>query len=274
MVTDGHHGLHWNRAAVDLGTTKACGWPCRWEGTQLLTDSMVHPSGSGPSQVPDQSQLHRSSQEQRCWVLSLGHLEAGSPHQPEKPPTSSLVKERVLWGTGDQELLLLQGVFLYQHLFHLHLQPNVQLWRAKSMGWLPPIRSGCPGLHPTQPWAPPGMVHPHSAIKFHKHGRIWEQAPQRCPAFPSQSTISSKMMQRGGMITGRRSQVTAGTPNPTAEGWHMPNRAEPRSHHRIHVIQGCLSGCGLPRNNCFTYPALFLHLLSCLLEGVFIFFIS
>lgn len=146
--------------------------------------------------------------------------------------------------------------------------------QSQDSGWLPPIRSGCPGLHPTQPWAPPGMVHPHSAIKFHKRGRIWEQAPQRCPAFPSQSTISSKMMQRGGMITGRRSQVTAGTPNPTAEGWHMPNRAEPHSHHRIHVIQGCLSGCGLPRNNCFIYLVLFLHLLSCLLEGVFIFFIS
>lgn len=180
MVTDGHHGLHWNRAAVDLGTTKACGWPCRWEGTQLLTDSMVHPSGSGPSQVPDQSQLHRSSQEQRCWVLSLGHLEAGSPHQPEKPPTSSLVKERVLWGTGDQELLLLQGVFLYQHLFHLHLQPNVQLWRAKSMGWLPPIRSGCPGLHPTQPWAPPGRKRTFQRLSKGRRGGKYHRGKKSC----------------------------------------------------------------------------------------------
>ena len=28
------------------------------------------------------------------------------------------------------------------------------------MGWLPPTSSGCPGLHPAWPWAPPGMGHP------------------------------------------------------------------------------------------------------------------
>lgn len=186
-----------------------------WVALQMGRHPAAHrqhgtPSGSGPSQVPGQSQLCESSQEQ-CWVLhvTLGHAKAGSPHQPEKLSKSLLVKDKVLWETGEQELLLLQGVFLYQHLFHLHLQPNVQLWRAKSMGWLPPIRSGCLGLHPTQPRAPPGMGYLHTAIKFHKHGRICEQAPQRCPASPSQSAINSKVVQRGWMVTGRRSQVTA-----------------------------------------------------------------
>ena len=29
-----------------------------------------------------------------------------------------------------------------------------------AVGWLPPTSSGCPGPHPAQPWAPPGMGHP------------------------------------------------------------------------------------------------------------------
>ena len=35
------------------------------------------------------------------------------------------------------------------------------IWfQPSAVGWLPPTSSGCPGPHPTWPWAPPGMGHP------------------------------------------------------------------------------------------------------------------
>lgn len=44
----------------------------------------------------------------------------------------TLVKGTVLRGTGGESFLLLQGMFLYQHLLHLHLQLSIPLRKVKT----------------------------------------------------------------------------------------------------------------------------------------------
>lgn len=70
-----------------------------------------------------------------CWVLPSRCLEIGdrSPYSLDKPLTCTLVKGSILWGTRGESFLLLQSVFLNQHLLHLHQQVGVQLRKGKNV---------------------------------------------------------------------------------------------------------------------------------------------
>ena len=84
------------------------------------------------------------------------------------PPTSSLCVQKQNWVL--QPVYVQGGKTLCFSLLRDQNKSNLMTvsWRllevgpahpfpTPAVGWLPPTSSGCPGPHPTRPWAPPGM---------------------------------------------------------------------------------------------------------------------
>ena len=49
-----------------------------------------------------------------------------------------------------------------------------------ALGWLPPTRSGCPGPHPTHPWAPPGRKRTFQRLSKGRRGGKYHRGKKSC----------------------------------------------------------------------------------------------